>query len=571
VKLAVLHRNLVYSILTVASVPCIIIKNEAGQTYVNDYLAVLASCAVAFDSIIERVYFLYQDKAYRRGQSVQSSELTKWVNSLNSQYFEGREVIQVLCKPNFSCAAHQQMSEDFLTDFFAAALHFPKKSRSGSFTLTELLTIAQYAAESPDTSLETLAISEGERSECRFYLENHNKAIHSHFDRITGPDQITQLRTFVKSLYCDLERVRLADKQVRYLSVAMKLQETEYFLSLSAIEARFNELNRMSEQGRVELVQSLISTYYEKSILYTTYVQRVKGLKGKLKEVKKRYPSLRLNTAIETVTKEASERFWTRAWVTARSVLRFGFTPIWTDTHSRSIIQRTEMIGDKADVLFSIVDTRNVKGITWCSERLSGVCEVDIPKLLLVVVAWDQLPAADLANALLYQLLPFAIEDATPFSSNSSSQFFAFKYPGKEALGVVILLTSPLPAVSYRAQTIRAVATHFCRTASLVCLLDGTDARLGLELLQEQAEIATKARIVMWLWGDRRVSCAAALQAKMVEDRANGTVHIMTGAWSQEMPTIQARMLENLQSARLIAAKEFREIVRQTQEIVISE
>ena len=122
-----IQKNLMSALLTLASVPCILIVNEVDKIiFVREVIMKIATLQEQFGFYTERIFLLFHDKEIIENQECVNIEFVQCVNDLNRLHFDGRKVIKILNKPNFGKANIDVQRQLFLRTLLDDSL-FTKK------------------------------------------------------------------------------------------------------------------------------------------------------------------------------------------------------------------------------------------------------------------------------------------------------------------------------------------------------------------------------------------------------------------------------------------------------------
>jgi len=147
----VLQRNIMSALMTVASVSCILVKNDAGSLiFVGETINKIVDLQKKFGFCVERIHLLFHDKDTA---SKANGEFVQLVNELNERYFAGNEVIVMRNKPNFKAENVNSERKRFLKTLLDDSLYAKKSMRNDNEELQDLLTLINVITSHPSTDL----------------------------------------------------------------------------------------------------------------------------------------------------------------------------------------------------------------------------------------------------------------------------------------------------------------------------------------------------------------------------------------------------------------------------------
>ena len=125
-RLAETQRQLVAALLAVASVPCIIIKNERESlNFLEKQLKAIGSHQEQFGYLVEKVVLLFYDKDIDAGAN---EDIVRTVKQAQDEYKLQNTDIEILNKPSF-VASHNKSR--FFIQSFLSKCAYPKKDTAG--------------------------------------------------------------------------------------------------------------------------------------------------------------------------------------------------------------------------------------------------------------------------------------------------------------------------------------------------------------------------------------------------------------------------------------------------------
>jgi len=158
---AVMQQNRVSALLTVASVPCILIRNSFESIkFVENTVAQIATLQLEFGFYTERIHLLCHDRNLEAGPNDNFETLA---TDLNRRHFEGRKVVTVLNKPNFINESASAQKQLFLRTLLDDSLYTKKRASKAPVTIQELLTLVNVIATRTNSSQLQLSPTERNR------------------------------------------------------------------------------------------------------------------------------------------------------------------------------------------------------------------------------------------------------------------------------------------------------------------------------------------------------------------------------------------------------------------------
>ena len=303
--------NLLTAVLTVISVPCIVIMNQQGVgEYIERLVENLVTLKRNFGFKVERIVLLFHDKD--PGQV--NPDVERLISTLNQGYFSGLEVIKLLSKPNFSDPSKSILCHEFISRLISLS-DFPKRTTTGeSINLKDLINSMIYIIKRDKFALTDIGLSATDRQEKRTLYESKNAELTRIYDELTAGNEEnidlmdlfsgkalefltntdTEMRNNVKSNVKHMVEIQLRMDILEYKSKLETISPYSRIVKNMEIEDLKGEIKSHleycfhTECGYFEFHWNLSLNF-----TYEAFDRRAQTLQTKLLEVKRLYPKLR--------------------------------------------------------------------------------------------------------------------------------------------------------------------------------------------------------------------------------------------------------------------------------------
>lgn len=457
-RIAILQANLVSAILTICSVPCILVRNEVqNMQFVERILLNLCRLKDYFGFQIERIHLLFQDRDLQPG-GYDNPQFIEHVMNLNRMYFEGREVLRLHNKPNFSVKEKAEMCEVFLQALLRDS-NFPKRNRSGSCAnIATLLVEMKYIMSHSNTNLSEIRLSSAEANERDSIELAKSQLLQSIADSVICQGENVSLvaifneeiRVFMGKIEEELAPANLNLR--KHITAALENKAGLHRLALAQVEYCFLAVRAMSyEELRKKLTEQL-EYFYREAWWVNTFLDRSNELKNKLIQIAYRYPQEAKKMAAvldDFEAKQANLRNW--------FLLNYGFQVATTmvsgglgiAAKGATMAASAGKLGYAALVSGSALVGRLAYGATatlaltetamelythkcgqlCLNQKLAHILSVeDVPTLALLVLGTRPMRLNYLLNEFVRHVSPFTSSSLEAFSHSKACQALHFAY-----------------------------------------------------------------------------------------------------------------------------------------------
>lgn len=516
----VLQANLVSALLAVASVPCILVKNEAvSLEFAKRTITQLAKLQETFGFKIERIYLLFHDLNPGAPLNI---DFEGFRVGVNSKFFHG-EVVKMLNKPNFKEANGDENRRLFLDSFINECLYFKKNVSDSFVNISELITYIGVIAKHQNTHLNQLTLNMSEVKEYDRFVGFLHTKLKEIIGNLKPPNSVPLLSFFN-------EQIRLVlDPQVnaKFASMGSGLQAHCKFradLDIEAakapfteIEAYYNFIRVVPEVQMVENIKQIVDGYHKAAWSIVAFMPRLELLETRLRQVQYHISESQVKMTAILRALESKKRScfaWTAVGYTMQTALAmvtFGTSTVVTAggsiAYSLAAAERGVNMGLETTNLETLgAALGQSAGPTWAA----GICtNLIFPKrateLIWINSAWgngqineevlgplrrrlrSKTPivliigskatiTSDFANCFMRYISPFTLEEFAAFHPSKYTQTLIFDYfnPGicETALpGCVICLRMKKKPSSTHSQTMLKIAEVLMPIASVACLL----------------------------------------------------------------------------------------------------
>ena len=319
------QQNLIKSVLTISSLPCIIVTNEdALKPSIKLYVETISSCARIFRFKVERVFFLFKDQSYDLN-APRNNKMDQWIISLNREYFDGQEIIKLISKPSFT-NPEQAITYEAFFEYFIRESNMPKRKESGEcLKFKTLMGAAQYIATNNAPRLEAIALTPEEFIQVERFALPQCKKIEQLYDTITGIaetcDLITPFTGAVREFLISETPFELTGNTYRFYKKQLDMQEKSLCLILKDVQDQCRFLFNMTSSQRVRCLIDFVFSYFYMSESYQDYQQLINCFIQSLKEIQKRFPDFPLEMEVVQVNQAAEVGSWTEFWKRMRNFI----------------------------------------------------------------------------------------------------------------------------------------------------------------------------------------------------------------------------------------------------------
>jgi len=295
-KEAILQANLVSALLTVASVPCLLINNSTQSLrFVDKYVTQIIKLQVDFGFCTERIFLLFHDRN-PEAEAASNKEFEELVHQLNCRHFKKRQVIKVLNKPNFVNPDADSQRQFFLRTLLDDSLYIKKSVSQVHVNIQEMLTQISVIA-----THETIDLSELKAMpldpEIKAAYTGWKKVEIKSFQQSTKSSDDQHLLIYFNEVirahyanHTDEELNRLHKGLREQCRQLVELELNRVKAEMIEIEACYNFIRVVPKQQMVDNVVSLVKYFHKVALCLVDFIPKVKALKTKLKLVRSYFP-----------------------------------------------------------------------------------------------------------------------------------------------------------------------------------------------------------------------------------------------------------------------------------------
>lgn len=567
---SILQANLVSALLTVASVPCILVRNEAASLQsAKKTIFQIAKLQENFGFKIERIYLLFHDQSL---DAPVNSDFEKFRVGVNSKFFRNIEVVKMLNKPNFKEANGAESQRSFLNSFLSESLYIKKNASDSFVNILELITSIGVIAKHKSTCLKELRLTMNEVKEYDRFVSFLHAKIGEITVNLKPSNQVPLLTLFNEKIRVDF----LPEKEAKFarMSGALRthcqlradLDVEAAKVPLAEVEAYHNFIRVVPEEQMVENIKQIVDGYHKTAWSIAAFLPRLELLEVRLRQVYFHFPeSQRKMTKILAALKSEKNSCiaWTAAGYTAQTALAmvtFGVSTVFTAGGSFAYSQSAASRGvtmDTADLESLGAALGQSAGPTWAA----GICtnlifpkkalelvwvnsvwgngqinervleplgkNLDNKAPIVLLIGSKSTSVSDFANCFMRYISPFSLDEFAAFHPNTYTQALLIDYfnPGMSQTaipGYVICLRMKKKRRSRHSETMLKVAETLMPIASVACLLV-----------------------------DRQSSYASALLSMLCPAKASDDSGLKVAAWPTKVMTISSNReaLEELEPA----------------------
>jgi len=299
---AIIQDNLVSALLTVASVPCLLVSNSISSLqFVSKTVAQIVKLQVTFGFRTERIYLLFNDKQLLGEhesslEGTENQEFLRFVADLNRRYFEDNPVVRILNKPNFVAANGDFQRQLFLTTLLDNSL-FVKKNASGTaVNILELLDKINLIATHETTDFGQLHLCPLELCLKEDYITRKRLEIKAIQYQTQSRDNLQLLIYFneaIREEFTSRIAAELSVKSTAFRKHCWGLLESELDLmraELMGVEACYQFIRVLPKKQMKANIRDMVKYFYKSAFCLVDFLRKVKALKGKLNQVKCYFP-----------------------------------------------------------------------------------------------------------------------------------------------------------------------------------------------------------------------------------------------------------------------------------------
>lgn len=524
-RIAVLQANLISAILTIASVPCILVRNELqNMQFVERIVINLSRLKEYFGFQIERIHLLFQDRDLQPG-GYDNGPFIEHVMNMNRLYFEGREVLRIKNKPNFSVKEKTDMCEVFLRDLLRDS-NFPKRNQSGSYAnIANLLVEMKYIMSHHNTNLSEISLSVSEISQRDSIEHAKSQSLQSIVDAVICQDENMSLiaifneevRIFMGKIE---EEFSAANINLRkHIITALENESGLHRLALAQVEYCYRAVRAMSYEELKKKLSEQLEYFYREAWWINTFMERSNELKNKLIQIAYRYPREAKKIAAvldDFEAKQTNLRNWfltnygfqvattvvsgglgiaARGATLAASAAKLGYAALVSGT---TVLGRwaygattTLALTETALELYSL-KSKKLRLNPKVTHMLS--VENDIPALSLLVIGTRKMHLSYLLNEFVRHVSPFTSSSLEAFSNSKASQALHFAYQrleyGNEGQERPVacrgfMMYVKMSEKDRKNSLMKKVATALISKVSLTCLFVDQPERYAEQIINE--------------------------------------------------------------------------------------
>ena len=310
--LSILQKNLTSAILTLTSVPCLLINNTAHSArFIETTIARIAKLQTEFGFLIERIFLLFHDRDINTEENPNAG-IVNLIDKLNLQHFEQRKVVKLMNKPNFVAAEADTQRSLFLHNFLENSL-FVKKTVNGSpAKILDLLTHLSIISSHPSTDFHEFQLCESDKTRINDFIEHKKIQLEGILSQTQSRDDRRLLayfndiyhRTFIIKAEDELSQCRpILRNECRY---RLEVEVEKIRGKLIGYEACYSVVKVVSEKVMCENITKVVDYYHNSAWCLLDFIPKVDQLEDKLKKMKSHYP--RSDAKIESILTVLNQR-----------------------------------------------------------------------------------------------------------------------------------------------------------------------------------------------------------------------------------------------------------------------
>lgn len=301
---AILQANLVSALLTVASVPYLMVSNSTQSLrFVDTCVAQIAQLQMDFGFLTERIYLLFHDKNMPENEDGNSEhgngneQFKARVEELNCRHFRGRQVIMILNKPNFTAEDGVKQRSKFLEMLLENSLFIKKNASGTKVQIQDLLSIVSLIASNETEDLSGIHLSKADLDRKAEFIVSKKNQINSIKQGVQSLDDRYLLTYFKEDI-----RVKFTDKTNSDLSVmeppglkkhcekVIQLELARAGAEMTELETCYTPIREAPIEEMKTHIEELMKYLYKSSWTLVHFLPKVKALKEKLELVRSHFP-----------------------------------------------------------------------------------------------------------------------------------------------------------------------------------------------------------------------------------------------------------------------------------------
>ena len=268
----VLQQNLIAALLTVASVPCIMVDNTTkSKVFMEKTIATIAKLQRDVGFLTERVHVLFHDKDIG---AEESKEFVSLVRDLNGEHFEGNPVIKMLNKPNFVAAQSNPQRELFLKTLLDDSLYIKQNMQQIPENLKYLLNLINVIGSHPSTNFRPVQLDLDEVSNIDEFVKPILKRI-VEIQKTTDSEDDKRLlhyfneeiNSFIQLIETDLQAKNPAFREQCKKRIKLELKQKKE--EIRAIEECYDFIRLATRDEMKQKIEALVKYCYDVEKLKT--------------------------------------------------------------------------------------------------------------------------------------------------------------------------------------------------------------------------------------------------------------------------------------------------------------
>jgi len=521
------QHNLISAILTVASVPCILITNSVESlNFVKETVGRIANLHKDFGFQTERIHLLFHDKNITEESTVKSEtsnvDFNELVQRLNFEYFQRREVVKTLNKPNLVAAGIQEQRQLFLTTLLEDCLYSKKYVSGGKVKILDLIMKMGVIANHKSTNLSSLKLENAEEDQLKAFIDMAKGKLNTILSETISKDNIRLLFYFNESLNGEFKE--WADEIISRFPLNLKthcrclldLEMNTEKAELIGIEACSHLIKAISQETLVKTVKDVVATFHSSAWNLYGFLVTVKEFRGRFEKVQTHFPESREKIEIILVALDKK-----RTGCIVKSALIYGGQVVLTvgslgfgavvgpallairggaAAAQGVAIFTARAIGGAAGFVVglagnvgistSMISMQKAEELIWVNSawgngqinqislKLLKDDPQDLPLPVLLLIGTKKTCISDFANAFVQLIHPFTPAGFSAFHPNTYTQVLSFMYchphqPNTNIRGYVICLRMKKSTSKYHRKMLK-IAEMLTPVTSVTCLFVNT-------------------------------------------------------------------------------------------------
>jgi len=517
--LSILQANLVSALLTVASVPCILVRNEATSLEsAKKTITQIAKLQETFGFKIERIYLLFHDHNI---DAALNSDFEEFRIGVNSKFFRNVEVVKMLNKPNFKEANCAENRRFFLHSFLSESLYVKKNASDSFVNISDLITNIGVITKHKSTLLKELRLTMNEVKEYDRFVSFLHVKLREITANLKPPNQVPLLSLFNEKIRVEFtpekeaKFTRMSDALKAHCQLRADLDVETAKVPLAEIEAYHNFIRVVPENQMVENIKQIVDGYHKAAWSIVAFLPRLSLLEVRLHQVHYHFPDSQPKMTKILIALDSKKRSciaWTAAGYTAQTALAMvtlGISTVFTAGGSiaysqsaagRGVTMETsnlESLGQAlgqsagptwaAGICTNLIFPKKAAELVWVNsawgngqvnERILEPLGKNLANKapIVLIIGSKSTSASDFANCFMRYISPFSLDEFAAFHPNIYTQALLFDYfnPGMSQTaipGYVICLRMKKKPRSDHSETMLKVAETLMPIASVACLL----------------------------------------------------------------------------------------------------